>query len=67
MIVLKIIGTILAGIVMIAFDLLMIALPFLFVYAIYRAIKGIITHNAKLKSQYPDRNQDTENRWTSGQ
>ena len=61
MIVLKIAGTILAGIVMIAFDLLMIALPFLFIYVVYRAIKGLMTHNAELKSRYNDRNQPPEN------
>ena len=29
-----------------------ISLPFLIIYTIYRAIKGIMTHNAKLKQQY---------------
>lgn len=57
MIVLKIIGVILAGSVMIGFDLLMIALPFLLIYAIYRAIKGVMTHNAELKNRYGNRNE----------
>lgn len=39
------------GIIMLAFDLLMVALPFLFLYAIYRAIKGLMTHNAELKAR----------------
>lgn len=51
-----------------AFDLLMVAFPFLLLYAIYRVIKGLMTHNAKLKSQYDNKPpQDPENRWTSGQ
>lgn len=39
-----------------AMSLLVFALPFLFVYAIYRVIKGIMTHNAELKSRYGNRN-----------
>ena len=34
-----------------AFDLFVIALPFLFLYAVYRVIKGLMTHNANLKNQ----------------
>ena len=43
------------GIIMLAFDLLMVALPFLFLYAIYRVIKGLMTHNAELKARERDR------------
>lgn len=43
------------GIIMLAFDLLMVALPFLFLYAIYRAIKGLMTHNAELKARERDK------------
>lgn len=39
------------GIIMIAFDFIMIALPFLFLYAIYRVIKALMTHNANLKKR----------------
>lgn len=42
------------------FDLFVIALPFLFLYAVYRVIKGLMTHNAKLKSQ---QNQQNNDRW----
>lgn len=37
------------GLLILAVDLLFIALPFLFLYAIYRVIKGLMTHNAELK------------------
>ena len=57
MLILKIAGTIIAGIIMIGFDLLMIALPFLFLYAIYRVIKGLMTHNAELKARERDRHE----------
>lgn len=58
----------LIGIFGLAMGLLIIALPFLFVYAVYRAIKALMTHNAELKNRYGNNgNQDTENRWTSGQ
>lgn len=51
-----------------AFDLLMIAFPFLLLYVIYRVIKGLMTHNAKLKSQYSNNpTKDPKDRWTSGQ
>lgn len=43
------------GIIMLAFDLLMVALPFLFLYAIYRLIKGLMTHNAELKARERDK------------
>ena len=43
------------GILTLAFDLLMVALPFLFLYAIYRVIKGLMTHNAELKARERDR------------
>ena len=45
----------LARLTLLAFDLLMIALPFLFVYAIYRMIKGLMTHNAELKERERER------------
>lgn len=32
-------------------SLFMLALPFLFLYAIYRVIKGLMTHNANLKNK----------------
>ena len=34
-----------------AITLLMFASPFLMLYAIYRAVKGLMTHNANLKRQ----------------
>ena len=43
------------GIIMLAFDLLMVALPFLFLYVIYRLIKGLMTHNAELKARERDK------------
>ena len=39
------------GLLILAFDLFVIALPFLFLYAVYRVIKGLMTHNANLKNQ----------------
>ena len=41
----------LIGLFGLAMTLLVIALPFLLIYAIYRAIIGIMTHNANLKNQ----------------
>ena len=56
------------GIIMLAFDLFVMCFPLVILYAIYRVIKGLMTHNAKLKSQYGNKPpQDPENRWTSGQ
>ena len=34
-----------------AITLLMFASPFLMLYSIYRAVKGLMTHNANLKRQ----------------
>lgn len=48
----------LIGIFGLAMGLLIIALPFLFVYAVYRVIKSLMTHNAELKSRYGNRNPD---------
>lgn len=58
----------LIGLFGLAISLFMLALPFLIIYVIYRAIKGLMTHNAELKSRYRNNgNQDTENRWTGEQ
>ena len=40
-------------------SLFMLALPFLLLYAIYRAIKALMTHNANLK------NQQNNDRWNN--
>lgn len=46
---------------MLIFDLFIIALPFLFLFAVYHVIKKLMTHNANLKRQnQQDKNND---RW----
>lgn len=34
---------------------IMVGIPLLFIYVIYRAIKGLMTHNAELKARERDR------------
>lgn len=47
---------------------ILLAFPLAIIYAIYRAVIGIMTHNAELKNHYGNNgNQDTENRWTGEQ
>lgn len=36
---------------MLIFDLFIIALPFLFLFAVYKVVKSLMTHNANLKKQ----------------
>lgn len=55
---LNIIG-ILGALFGLAMTLLVFALPFLFLYAVYRVIKGLMTHDANLKRQ----NQRDNDRW----
>lgn len=50
-----------------ALSIFVLIFPLLLIYAIYRAIKGIMTHNAELKRRYENGNQNPENRWTDGQ
>lgn len=69
MVPLAIIGGLIGTIISIILPLaILLGVPLVIIYAIYRAVKGIMTHNAKLKSQYGDKPPDPpENRWTSGE
>lgn len=45
-----------------------VGIPLIIIYAIYRAVKSLMTYNAEPKSRYNQGQEDTtETRWTSGQ